>query len=71
MSIPFHDASAGSYLQVLEGVAGVLDKGASHAAETGLDLQEVVIREPMRANSGGSANLASPRILLRWGSWVV
>jgi hypothetical protein len=40
----------GSYLQVLEGVAGVLDTGASHAAETGLDLQEVVmtrLREDM------------------------
>ena len=43
MSISFHDASVGSYLQVLDGVSGVLDKGASHAAETGLDLQEVVM----------------------------
>jgi len=42
MPISFHDASVGSYLQVLDGVAGVLDKGASHAAEAGLDLQEVV-----------------------------
>lgn len=43
MSISFHDASVGSYLQVLEAVSGVLDKGASHAAESGLDLQEVVM----------------------------
>ncbi len=50
MSISFHAASVGSYLQVLDGVAGVLDKGASHAAEAGLDLQEVVttrLREDM------------------------
>ena len=43
MSISFHEASVGSYLQVLDGVAGVLDKGAKHAAEAGLDLQEVVM----------------------------
>ena len=42
MSISFHNASVGTYLQVLGGGAGVLDKGASHAAEAGLDLQEVV-----------------------------
>ncbi|MGH0037956.1 MAG: DUF1993 domain-containing protein [Myxococcota bacterium] len=42
MSLSFHRASVGSYLQMLGGVAGVLDKGASHAAEAGLDLQEVV-----------------------------
>ena len=50
MSISFHQASVGSYLQVLDAVAGVLDKGAKHAAETGLDLQEVVmtrLREDM------------------------
>ncbi len=43
MSISFHDASVGSYLQILDGVAGVLDNGASHADEAGLDLQEVVM----------------------------
>ena len=50
MSISFHDASVGSYLQVLGGIAGVLEKGASHAAEAGLDLQEIVmtrLREDM------------------------
>jgi hypothetical protein len=43
VSISFHEASVGSYLQVLNGVAGVLDKGASHAAVAGLDLQEMVM----------------------------
>jgi hypothetical protein len=43
MSISFYDASVASYLQVLDGVAGVLDKGASHAAETGMDPQEIVM----------------------------
>ena len=28
---------------MLEGVAGVLDKGASHATEAGLDLKEVIM----------------------------
>ena len=40
----------GSYLQGVNAVAGVLDKGASHAVEAGLDLQEVVmtrLREDM------------------------
>ncbi|MBW2498279.1 MAG: DUF1993 domain-containing protein [Deltaproteobacteria bacterium] len=43
MAISFHDASVGTYLQVLDGVTGVLDKGASHAAESGLELQEIVM----------------------------
>jgi hypothetical protein len=43
LSISFYDASVGSYLQVLSGVAGVLDKGASHAAEADLDLQKIVM----------------------------
>jgi hypothetical protein len=50
MSISFHDASVGTYLQMLDGLEGVLAKGASHAAEAGLDLQEVVmtrLREDM------------------------
>ena len=50
MSVSFHEVSVGSYLQVLGGVAGVLDKGARPAAEAGLDLQEVVmtrLREDM------------------------
>jgi len=50
MSISFYDASVGSYLQILEGVAGVLEKGAAHAKEAGLDPQEIVmtrLREDM------------------------
>ena len=50
MTISFHDASVGSYLQVLDAVASVLDKGASHAEAEGIDLQEVVmtrLREDM------------------------
>jgi hypothetical protein len=50
LAISFYDASVGTYLQILDGVTGVLDKGASHAAEDGLDLQEVVmtrLREDM------------------------
>ncbi len=43
MSISFYDASVGSYLQMLEGVIGVLDKGATHAADAGLDLQDIVM----------------------------
>jgi hypothetical protein len=42
MSISFYQASVASYLQVLEGVSGVLDKGASFAAESELDPQEMV-----------------------------
>ena len=50
MPISFYDASVGSYLQILEGVSGVLEQGATHAAEAALDLQEVVmtrLREDM------------------------
>ena len=50
MALSFYDASAGSYLQILGAVSGVLEQGASHAAEAGLDLQEIVmtrLREDM------------------------
>ena len=50
LSISFYDASVGSYLQILDAVAGVLESGANHAAETGLDPQEMVmtrLREDM------------------------
>lgn len=43
MSLSFHAASVGSYLQVLDALAGVLAKGESHAAEAGLDPQEIVM----------------------------
>ena len=44
MAISFYDASVGSYLQVLDSVVGILEKGASHAAEGHLDPQEVVMK---------------------------
>jgi hypothetical protein len=43
MPISFYDASVNSYLQVLEGVTGVLNKGAGYAAEKGIDLQDFVM----------------------------
>jgi hypothetical protein len=52
VALSFYDVSVGSYLQVLDGVAGVLEKGAAHAhAKTGdLDLGDAVmtrLREDM------------------------
>ena len=50
MSMSFYDASVGSYLQILEGAAGVMEIGKTHAQENGLDLQEIVmtrLREDM------------------------
>ena len=50
MAIAFYDASVGSYLQLLEGVMGVLEKGAAHAEAGNLDLGDVVttrLREDM------------------------
>ena len=43
MPIPFYDASVKSYIQVLDGVAGVLENGVSHAAASGMDPQEMVM----------------------------
>jgi hypothetical protein len=43
VSISFYEASVGSYLQVLTAVESVLDRGANHAAEVGLDPQEIVM----------------------------
>jgi hypothetical protein len=43
MSLSFYDTSVQSYLQVLNGLIGVLDEGLSHAEETGLDPQEMVM----------------------------
>ena len=42
MSVTFYDASAVSYLQVLDSVANILEKGAAWAAEQELDAQEIV-----------------------------
>ncbi|MEZ7978154.1 MAG: DUF1993 domain-containing protein [Myxococcota bacterium] len=39
----FYDASVGSYLQILGAVEGILAIGATHAADAGLDLQEIVM----------------------------
>lgn len=43
MSISFYEASVSSYLQILDGVSGVLKKGAAHAAENKIDPQEFVM----------------------------
>jgi hypothetical protein len=42
MAISFYEASVGTYLQLLQGMTGVLEKGASHSADGPLDLAEVV-----------------------------
>ena len=50
MAISFYDASVGSYLQILDGVTSVLEKGAAHAEGGNLDLGDVVmtrLREDM------------------------
>ena len=50
MAVSFYDTSVGSYLQIVNAVEAFLDKGASHASEAGLDLQEIVmtrLREDM------------------------
>lgn len=43
MTISFFEASVSSYLQVLDGVSGVLEKGGAHAAENNIDTQEFVM----------------------------
>ena len=50
MSISFYDASVGTYRQILHSVAGVLEKGAAHAADNGIDTADLVskrLREDM------------------------
>ncbi|MDH3641514.1 MAG: DUF1993 domain-containing protein [Gammaproteobacteria bacterium] len=42
MSISFFDASVGCYQQVLGSMAAIMDKGAAFAAETDLDVEEIV-----------------------------
>ena len=42
MSVSLYDVSAASYLQVLNAVAGVLEKGKTHCEENGIGLDEVV-----------------------------
>ena len=43
MTISFHNASVGSYQQILTGVAAVLEKGAAHAEQNSIDPQELVM----------------------------
>jgi hypothetical protein len=42
MGIPLYDVSVGSFLQVLGGVSGYLDKGLAHCQAKGIDLKELV-----------------------------
>ena len=42
MSLSLYDTSVPSYLQILGGVANVLAAGEKHAAENGLDLDELI-----------------------------
>jgi len=42
MAIPLYDVSVASFLQVLSGVAGFLDKGLAHCQANGIALPEVV-----------------------------
>lgn len=43
MSISFHEASVGTYLQLLEGLEAVLKQGAKHAEEKQVPLQDLVM----------------------------
>jgi uncharacterized protein len=42
MAIPLYDVSVASFLQVLGGVAGFLEKGRKHCEEKGISLPELV-----------------------------
>ena len=42
MSISFYDASIGTYQQILDSVAGIMDKGAAFAGENDLALDDFV-----------------------------
>ena len=42
MAITLYDISVGQFLQTLGAISGVLEKGAAFAAETGVDLTEIV-----------------------------
>lgn len=43
MTISFHEASVGSYQQILGSLVGVMEKGAAYAAEQDLDPQTLVM----------------------------
>jgi hypothetical protein len=42
MAIPLYDATVATFLQVLTGVSGFLDKGLKHCQAKGIDLAELV-----------------------------
>jgi hypothetical protein len=42
MAIPLYDVSVASFLQVLTGVSGFLEKGLAHCQAKGIDLNELV-----------------------------
>lgn len=42
MTISLYDVSVGSYLQTLDAIAGVLDKGLAHCREKGIDPETIV-----------------------------
>ena len=42
MTISYYDASVSAYLQVLDSVANIMEKGASFAAEGNVELEEIV-----------------------------
>lgn len=42
MAISIYDSIVPSYLQILEGVSGVLGKGLAHCEAEGIDPQEMV-----------------------------
>jgi hypothetical protein len=42
MSVSFYDLTVGSYTQIVEAAAGVLQKGADHCQEKGVGLDDVI-----------------------------
>ena len=42
MSLSFYDSSVASYLQIIDATIAILEKGARHASENGIDLQDIV-----------------------------
>lgn len=42
MAVSFYDLTVGSYIQIIQGAVGVLQKGADYCAEKGMPLDDVV-----------------------------
>ena len=42
MSVSFYDLTIGSYVQIVEALIGVLQKGADHFRANGIDPDEIV-----------------------------